>query len=196
MTYVGIIITFVFINNFIFTQLLGLCPFISVSKNMNSAIGVGIAVMFVMISASFGTSLVYSAILVPLQMTYLHIIAFMVIIVVLVHVLEIVIRKTSPVLYRFIGIHLPLIATNCAVLGIAFLCMKNDYNILESVIAGFAAGLGFTLSLVLMSSLREKMAREKVPQALRGTPIAFISAGLMSMAFMAFDMTILKNIIG
>ena len=107
-----------------------------------------------------------------------------------------VIRKISPELYKALGIYLPLITTNCAVLGIAFICVNNEYSILQSVVAGFAAGLGFTLAIILMSSIREKLDRVKVPKALRGAPIAFISAGLMALAFMAFDMAILKNIFG
>ncbi len=196
MSYVGIIITFVFVNNFIFTQFLGLCPFIGVSKKMDSAIGMGFAVVFVMTIASLVTSMVYSQILKPLHIEYLQIIAFILVIAALVQFVEMVIRKISPELYKALGIYLPLITTNCAVLGIAFICVKNDYNVLESVVAGFAAGLGFTLAIILMSAIREKLDTEKVPRALRGAPIAFISAGLMALGFMAFDMAILKNIFG
>jgi electron transport complex protein RnfA len=196
MSYVGIIITFVFINNFIFTQFLGLCPFIGVSKKMDSAVGMGFAVVFVMTVASFVTSLISSQILIPLKIEYLQIISFILVIAALVQFVEMVIRKISPDLYKALGIYLPLITTNCAVLGIAFICVKNEYNVLESVVAGFSAGLGFTLAIILMSSIREKLDMEKVPQALRGAPIAFISAGLMALGFMAFDMAILKNIFG
>jgi len=196
MSYVGIIITFVFINNFIFTQFLGLCPFIGVSRKMDSAVGMGFAVMFVMTVASFVTSLVYTQVLAPLRLEYLQIITFILVIAALVQFVEMVIKKISPELYRALGIYLPLITTNCAVLGIAFICVKNEYNILESVVAGVAAGAGFTLAIILMSAIREKLDREKVPKALRGAPIAFISAGLMALGFMAFDMAILKNIFG
>ena len=192
----GIIITFVFINNFIFTQFLGLCPFIGVSKKMDSAIGMGFAVVFVMTLASFFTSFIYTQILDPLNIEYLEIITFILVIAALVQFVEMVIRKISPELYKALGIYLPLITTNCAVLGIAFICVNNEYSILQSVVAGFAAGLGFTLAIILMSSIREKLDRVKVPKALRGAPIAFISAGLMALAFMAFDMAILKNIFG
>ena len=183
MSYVGIIITFVFINNFVFTQFLGLCPFIGVSKKMDSALGMGFAVVFVMTIASFVTSIIYRHVLIPLHITYLQIIAFILVIAALVQFVEMAIRKVSPALYKSLGIYLPLITTNCAVLGIAFICVKNDYTILESVVAGLAAGVGFTLAIILMSSIREKLDRERVPKALRGAPIAFISAGLMSLAF-------------
>ncbi len=196
MSYVGIIITFVFINNFIFTQFLGLCPFIGVSKKMDSAVGMGFAVVFVMTLSSFFTSVIYTQILDPLNIEYLEIITFILVIAALVQFVEMVIRKISPELYKALGIYLPLITTNCAVLGIAFICVNNEYSILQSVVAGFAAGLGFTLAIILMSSIREKLDRVKVPKALRGAPIAFISAGLMALAFMAFDMAILKNIFG
>ncbi|MFW5842588.1 MAG: electron transport complex subunit RsxA [Spirochaetota bacterium] len=196
MTYIGIIITFVFINNFILTQFLGLCPFIGVSKNVESAVGMGFAVTFVMSLASLTTWAIYNWLLVPFGITYLQTITFILVIAGLVQLVEMVVQKISPPLYRALGIYLPLITTNCAVLGIALIAVRNEYNAIESFIAGFAAGLGFLLAILLMSTLREKLERESVPKYFRGTPIAFITGGLMAMAFMAFDKALLSNLIG
>jgi electron transport complex protein RnfA len=196
MTYVGIIITFVFINNFILTQFLGLCPFIGVSKNVDSAIGMGFAVTFVMSIASVTTWAIYNWLLIPLNLGFLQTITFILVIAALVQLVEMVIQKISPPLYKALGIYLPLITTNCAVLGIALIAVRSDYNGLESFVAGFAAGLGFLLAILLMSTLREKLDSEWVPRPFRGTPIAFITGGLMALAFMAFDKALLRNLIG
>ncbi len=196
MTYVGIIITFVFINNFILTQFLGLCPFIGVSKNMEPAIGMGFAVIFVMSIASLITWMIYTWILVPLGIMYLQTITFILVIAALVQLVEMTIQKTAPPLYKALGIYLPLITTNCAVLGIALIAVRSNYNALESFVAGFSAGVGFMLALVLMSAIREKLDTEWVPKPFRGVPIAFVTAGLMALAFMAFDKALLRNLIG
>ena len=196
MTYIGIIITFVFINNFILTQFLGLCPFIGVSKNVDSAVGMGFAVTFVMSIASLTTWAIYHWLLVPLNLGFLQTITFILVIAALVQLVEMIIQKISPPLYKALGIYLPLITTNCAVLGIALIAVRSGYNALESFIAGFAAGLGFLLAILLMSTLREKLDAEWVPRPLRGTPIAFITGGLMALAFMAFDKALLRNLIG
>ncbi len=196
MSYIGIIITFVFINNFIFTQFLGLCPFIGVSRRVDSAVGMGFAVIFVMSIASLVTWMIYNLALIPLNMAYLQTITFVLVIATLVQLVEMVIQKVSPVLYKALGIYLPLITTNCAVLGIALIAVQKNYNALESFVAGFAAGVGFLLAILLMSSIRERLDAEWVPKPLRGVPIAFVTAGLMAMAFMAFDMGLLKNLIG
>ncbi len=196
MTYIGIIITFVFINNFILTQFLGLCPFIGVSKNVDSAVGMGFAVTFVMSIASLTTWAIYHWLLVPLNLGFLQTITFILVIAALVQLVEMIIQKISPPLYKALGIYLPLITTNCAVLGIALIAVRSGYNALESFIAGFAAGLGFLLAIVLMSTVREKLDAEWVPRPLRGTPIAFITGGLMALAFMAFDKALLRNLIG
>ncbi len=196
MTYVGIIITFVFVNNFILTQFLGLCPFIGVSKNVESAVGMGFAVTFVMSLASIATWVVYRLILVPLSLTFLQTITFILVIASLVQLVEMVIQKISPPLYKALGIYLPLITTNCAVLGIALIAVRNEYGPLESFVGGFAAGLGFLLAILLMSTLREKLDNENVPKPFRGSPIAFITGGLMALAFMAFDKALLTNLIG
>jgi Na+-translocating ferredoxin:NAD+ oxidoreductase subunit A len=196
MTYVGIIITFVFVNNFILTQFLGLCPFIGVSKNVESAVGMGFAVTFVMSIASLVTWIIYNFILIPLNITFLQTITFILVIATLVQLVEMVIQKISPPLYKALGIYLPLITTNCAVLGIALIVIRNNYSALESFVAGFAAGLGFLLAITLMSTIREKLDTEKIPKAFRGVPIAFITGGLMALAFMAFDKALLKNLLG
>jgi len=196
MTYIGIIITFVFINNFILTQFLGLCPFIGVSRNTESAVGMGFAVIFVMSMASITTWAIYNLILVPLGLEFLQTITFILIIATLVQFVEMVIQKVSPALYKALGIYLPLITTNCAVLGIALIAVRSEYNAPESFVAGFAAGVGFLLAILVMSTLREKLDKEWVPKCFRGVPIAFVTAGLMALAFMAFDKALLKNLLG
>jgi electron transport complex protein RnfA len=196
MTYIGIIITFVFINNFILTQFLGLCPFIGVSRNTESAVGMGFAVIFVMSMASITTWAIYNLILVPLGLEFLQTITFILIIATLVQFVEMVIQKVSPALYKALGIYLPLITTNCAVLGIALIAVRSEYNAPESFVAGFAAGVGFLLAILVMSTLREKLDKEWVPKPFRGVPIAFVTAGLMALAFMAFDKALLKNLLG
>ena len=196
MSYVAILITYIFINNFIFTQFLGLCPFIGVSKNSESAIGMGIAVTFVMGLASLITYLVYHFLLVPLQLQYLQTLSFILVIAALVQFVEMIIQKNSPALYQALGIFLPLITTNCAVLGIAIINITQGYNLMESFVAGIAAGLGFTLAIILMSNLREKLDLSPVRKAFKGVPIAFVSGGLMALAFMAFDKALLTNLLG
>ena len=196
MSYIGIIITFVFINNFILAQFLGLCPFIGVSRRTDSAVGMGFAVIFVMSMASLATWAVYRLILVPLNIEYLQTISFILIIAALVQLVEMVIMKISPPLYKALGIYLPLITTNCAVLGIALIAVRSDYNAMESFVAGIAAGIGFLLAIVVMSTIRERLDKEWVPKSFRGVPISFITAGLMALAFMAFDKALLKNLLG
>ena len=196
MTYVGIIITFVFINNFILTQFLGLCPFIGVSKNTESAVGMGFAVTFVMALASLATWAIQKFVLLPLGLEFLQTITFILVIAALVQLVEMIVQKISPPLYKALGIYLPLITTNCAVLGIALISVRSNYNAFESFVAGFAAGLGFLLAILLMSTIREKLDSEWVPKPFRGVPIAFITGGLMALAFMAFDKALLRNLIG
>lgn len=196
MSYVGIIITFVFIENFILTKFLGLCPFIGVSKNTESAIGMGFAVTFVMSIASLTTWAIQRLILVPLGLEFLQTITFILVIATLVQLVEMIIQKISAPLYKALGIYLPLITTNCAVLGIALIAVRSNYNAFESFVAGFSAGLGFLLAIMLMSTIREKLDNEWVPKPFRGVPVAFITGGLMALAFMAFDKALLRNLIG
>lgn len=194
MSYIAILLTFVFINNFILVQFLGLCPFIGVSKSSANAIGMGVSVTFVTTVASVVTWAVYYFLLVPMHLEYLQTLTFILVIASLVQLLEMVIQKISPALYQALGIYLPLITTNCAVLGIAIINITHNYNMMESFTAGFAAGAGFTLAIVLMSNIREKLDLMPVRRAFRGMPIAFISAGLMALSFMAFDKALLTNL--
>lgn len=196
MSLIAIIITYVFINNFILNQFMGMCPFIGVSKDYESAIGMGFAVTFVTSVASLTTWCIQHFLLVPFGLTYLQTITFILVIAALVQFVEMVVRKVSPSLYKSLGIFLPLITTNCAVLGIAIIAVGKNYNAIESFVAGFAAGLGFLLAIVLMSCIREKLADTDIPKPFKGVPIAFITASLMALAFMAFDAALLNNLIG
>ncbi len=196
MSYVGILITYVFISNFILTQFLGLCPFIGVSKNLESATGMGFAVTFVMAIASVTTWLIYHYLLVPFELEYLRTISFILVIASLVQLVEMFIQKISPPLYKALGIYLPLITTNCAVLGIAIINIDSQYSLMESFVAGVAAGIGFLLAILLMSGIRTKLELENIPKVFQGAPIAFISGGLMALAFMAFDKALLSNLLG
>jgi len=156
----------------------------------------GFAVTFVMALASFATWAIYHLILIPLNIEFLQTITFILVIASLVQFVEMVIQKISPPLYKALGIFLPLITTNCAVMGIALIAVQNKYNALESFVAGIAAGLGFLLAIVLMSTIREKLDNEWIPKPFRGVPIAFITGGLMALAFMAFDKALLNNLLG
>ena len=183
----SIIVGAIFINNFIFAKFLGICPFMGVSKKVESSIGMGMAVAFVMTLASAVTWIVYKFLLVPYELEYLQTIAFILIIASLVQFVEMAIQKTSPHLYKALGVFLPLITTNCAVLGVAILNIQEGFNFIETVINGFAGAIGFTLALVLLAGIRERLEYADVPRPFQGVPIAFISAGLLAMAFMGFS---------
>ena len=183
---IAIIISMIFVNNFILTKFLGLCPFFGVSKKTENALGMGLAVIFVMGIASMASWLIYTFVLVPLKIEFLQIITFILIIATLVQLVELFIKKFSEPLYKSLGIYLPLITTNCAVLGVAFLNIQENYSFIASVVAGVAAGVGFTLALLLMSGIRERMELSDIPKPFRGLPIAFIVASLMSLAFLGF----------
>ncbi len=189
----SIIIASIFINNFVLAKFLGLCPYIGVSKKLDSAIGMGMAVIFVMTMASTITWLVYNYLLNPstsifgLDLTFLRTIAFILTIATLVQFVEMVIQKTAPALYKALGIFLPLITTNCAVLGVSILNINEGYNFLETIINGFSAGVGFTLVLILMAGIRERLELADIPESLKGLPIAFIVAGCMALAFLGFS---------
>jgi electron transport complex protein RnfA len=183
----SIIVGAIFINNFIFAKFLGICPFMGVSKKVESSIGMGMAVAFVMTLASAVTWLVYEFLLVPYELEYLQTIAFILIIASLVQFVEMAIQKTSPHLYKALGVFLPLITTNCAVLGVAILNIQQGFNFIETVVNGFAGAIGFTLALVLLAGIRERLEYADVPRPFQGVPIAFISAGLLAMAFMGFS---------
>ncbi|WP_386685890.1 electron transport complex subunit RsxA [Lonepinella sp. MS14437] len=186
MEYILLIISTALINNFVLVKFLGLCPFMGVSKKVDTAIGMGLATMFVMTVASLSAYLVDTYILAPFNAQFLRTLVFILVIAVVVQFTEMLINKTSPTLYRLLGIFLPLITTNCAVLGVALLNINLAHNLTESVVYGFSASLGFSLVLVLFSALRERLAAADVPLPFRGASIALITAGLMSLAFMGF----------
>jgi electron transport complex protein RnfA len=183
----AIIIGAIFVNNFILARFLGLCPFFGVSKKTKPALGMGLAVIFVMTLASVVTWSAYNLILIPLQIEYLQIIVFILVIATLVQFVELFLKKVNPVLHKALGIYLPLITTNCAVLGVAFLNVQENYSFVAALVFGISAGVGFLLALLLMSGIRERLELSKVPEAFKGIPIAFIVAALMSMAFLAFS---------
>ena len=181
-----ILISSIFVNNFVLARFLGICPFLGVSKKVETALGMGMAVTFVLTVASAVTWLVQRFVLAPLGVEYLQTIAFILVIAALVQLVEMVVQKTSPVLYQSLGIFLPLITTNCAVLGLAVLNIQKDYSFLEAVVFAVGAAVGFTLALVLFAGLRERLDLCPVPEAFRGTAIAMVTAGLLSLAFMGF----------
>ena len=174
-------------NNFIFSQFLGICPFLGVSKKVDTAVGMGVAVTFVMGLASAITWLVNTFILVPLSLGYMQTVAFILVIASLVQFIEMFLQKAMPTLYTALGVYLPLITTNCAVLGVALLNIQNNYNFIESVVYGITGGLGFLLAIVLFASIRERLVFAEYPKAFEGFPIALITAGLMALAFMGFS---------
>ncbi|NNI44503.1 electron transport complex subunit RsxA [Pasteurella multocida] len=184
--YILLIISTALINNFILVKFLGLCPFMGVSKKIETAIGMSLATMFVLTVASISAYLINTYILTPLSATFLRTLVFILVIAVVVQFTEMVINKTSPTLYRLLGIFLPLITTNCAVLGVALLNINQAHTLTQSVIYGFGASLGFGLVLVLFAALRERLAAADVPHVFKGASIALITAGLMSLAFMGF----------
>ena len=175
------------VNNVVLSQFLGLCPFLGVSKKMDTAAGMGGAVIFVLTLSSFCTSLIYKFILVKTGMEYLQTIVFILVIAALVQLVEMFLKKTIPALYKSLGVYLPLITTNCAVLGVALLNVQNDYNVLEGTINGFATAVGFTIAIVLMAGLRERIEYNDIPKPFRGMPIVLLTAGLRSIAFFGFS---------
>ena len=193
MSILGIFVAYIFVSNVVLTRFLGLCPYFGVSKDLGSAVGMGAAVTFVLSLASLASSALYTLVLVPLGLEFLKLLSFIFVIAVLVQFVELLMQKFSPALHQVLGVYLPLITTNCAVLGVA-LWNVDEYNIAQSTLAGFAAGLGFTLVLVLMAGIRLRLQLERVPRFLRGAPIAFISAGLMALGFYAFDWSLLENL--
>lgn len=184
---IGIIIGSILINNYIFARFLGICPFMGVSKKVESSMGMGMAVTFVMTLASAVTWVVYYYILVPFNLQYLQTIAFILIVASLVQFVEMAIEKTSPSLYKALGVFLPLITTNCAVLGVAIINIQEKYNFIETTVNGFAAAIGFTIALILLAGTRERLDYADVPKAFQGIAIAFISAGILALAFMGFS---------
>ncbi len=186
MEYVLLIISAALVNNFVLIRFLGICPFLGVSKELPTACGMGLAVIFVITCSSVVTWLFQTFILVPLGLGYLQTIAFILIIATFVQFVELVLRKTSPGLYKALGIYLPLITTNCCVLAVALLNIQSGHSLLQSLAFSFGAAAGFALALLIFTGLREKIERANPPQALRGTAIALVTAGLLSLAFMGF----------
>ena len=174
-------------NNFIFSQFLGCCPFLGVSKKVDTAVGMGVAVTFVMGLASAVCFVVNKYILIPLDLAYMQTVAFILVIASLVQFIEMFLQKAMPALYTALGVYLPLITTNCAVLGVALLNTQNEYNFIESVVYGITGGLGFLLAIVLFASIRERLVFADYPKCWDGFPIALITAGLMALAFMGFS---------
>ncbi|ELY4872258.1 electron transport complex subunit RsxA [Cronobacter sakazakii] len=177
----------VLVNNFVLVKFLGLCPFMGVSKKLESAIGMGMATTFVMTLATIFSWIIDHLILVPLELVYLRTMAFILVIAVVVQFTEMVVRKTSPALYRLLGIYLPLITTNCAVLGVALLSINLNHTFMQSALYGFSASVGFSLVMVLFAAIRERLVVADVPLPFRGNAIALVTAGLMSLAFMGFS---------
>jgi electron transport complex protein RnfA len=185
--YALILLSTVLVNNFVLVKFLGLCPFMGVSRKLESAFGMGMATTFVLTLSSTLSYLINEGLLVPLQLEYLRTISFILIIAVVVQLTEIIVRATSPLLHQVLGIYLPLITTNCAVLGVALLNVQHSNGLVESILYGFGAALGFSLVLILFAALRERLLAADIPSPFQGASIALITAGMMSLAFMGFS---------
>jgi electron transport complex protein RnfA len=187
MSYIIIIISAVLVNNIVLMQFLGICPFLGVSKRISTAAGMAGAVAFVMVLATITTYLIQKFILDPLGLAYLQTIAFILVIAALVQLVEIILKKVSPALYQALGIFLPLITTNCAILGVAILTIQKDFNLMEGVVFAVSNAIGFGLALTIFAGIREHLDLQNIPKGLKGTPIALITAGILAMAFMGFS---------
>ena len=183
----ALVIGAIFVNNVVLAQFLGICPFLGVSKDVKSSVGMGGAVLFVMLLATLVTYLIMQYVLIPLNLQYLQTIAYILVIAALVQMVEIVLKKVAPALYQALGVFLPLITTNCAVLGVAILVMQKNMNLLQSVVYATSIAVGFTLALVIFAGIREQMELTGVPKGMKGTPIALVTAGILAMAFMGFN---------
>ena len=186
MEYILIIISAVFVNNIVLIKFLGICPFIGVSNKVETSIGMTGAVAFVMVIATIVTYLMQQYVLIPLGITFMRTITFILVIASLVQMVEIILKKVSPALYQALGIFLPLITTNCAILGVAVLAVQNNYNLLESVVFAIANAIGFGIALTIFSGIREQLELTDLPEAMKGVPIAFVVAGLLALAFLGF----------
>ena len=182
-----ILVSSAIVNNVVLSQFLGLCPFLGVSKSVETAAGMGGAIIFVITLSSFVTGIIYYAILVPTNLTYLQTIVFILLIAALVQFVEMFLKKTMPSLYQALGVYLPLITTNCAVLGVALTNVQKEYNVLQGTVNGFATAVGFTISIVLMAGIREKIQYNDIPDAFKGFPTVLLTAGLMAIAFFGFS---------
>ena len=187
MEYIGIIIVAIFVNNVVLSHFLGICPFLGVSKQVDTAIGMGLAVTFVLTIATIVTFLLQKGILEPFNLQYLQTITFILVIAALVQMVEIILKKISPALYQALGVFLPLITTNCVILGVALLVIQKDFSLIESVVYAIATAIGYAMALIIFSSIREQLALTKVPKSIQGIPVALITAGIIAMAFMGFS---------
>lgn len=187
MEYILIFITAIFVNNIVLSQFLGICPFLGVSQKVNTAIGMSGAVAFVLVLATLVTYLVQIFVLNPLGLEYLQTISFILVIASLVQMVEIVLKKVAPPLYQALGVFLPLITTNCAVLGVAIAVIQKDYDLVQSLVYAFSTALGFGVALIVFAGLREQLAMVKVPKGMQGVAITMVTAGLLSLAFMGFS---------
>lgn len=185
--YLLLFVAAVFVNNVVLSQFLGICPFLGVSKKVDTAIGMGAAVTFVLALSTMCTSLLQKFVLEPFDMVYMQTISFILVIAALVQMVEIILKKVSPALYQALGVFLPLITTNCCVLGVAILVIQKEYTLLESVVYAISIAIGFTLALVVFAGIREQLSRTELPASMKGIPIALISAGILAMAFMGFS---------
>lgn len=186
MEYLLIIIAAIFVNNVVLSQFLGICPFLGVSSKVSTSIGMSGAVTFVIVLSTIVTFVLQHYVLDPLGISYMQTIVFILVIASLVQVVEIVLKKISPSLYQALGIFLPLISTNCAVLGVAILVIKKDFGLLQGVVYAFSTAIGFGLAMVIMAGIREQMELSDIPRGMRGTPIALLTAGILALAFMGF----------
>lgn len=187
MEYVLIFITAIFVNNVVLSQFLGICPFLGVSKKVSTASGMGAAVTFVLVLATIVTYLIQHYVLDPNDLGYLQTIAFILVIASLVQMVEIILKKVSPSLYQALGVFLPLITTNCCILGVAILVIQKDYDLLQGIVYSFSTAIGFALAMIVFAGLREQLQFSRVPKAVEGMPIALVTAGLLAMAFMGFS---------
>jgi electron transport complex protein RnfA len=187
MEYILLIISAVLVNNVVLVQFLGICPFLGVSNKIDTSIGMGVAVIFVMSLANLVTYLIQNYVLEPLHIQFMQTITFIFVIAFLVQVVEIILKKAAPALYQALGIYLPLITTNCAVLGIAILAVQKDYNMVMSVVYAASIAVGFTLALILMAGIREQLSLAETPKGMKGFPLSLVTAGLLSLAFMGFS---------
>ena len=187
MEYLLIFISAIFVNNIVLSQFLGICPFLGVSKKIDTSIGMGVAVAFVLTLATLVTFLVQKFVLDPFGLGYLQTLVFILVIAALVQMVEIILKKVSPALYQALGIFLPLITTNCAVLGVAILVIQRDYNLLESLVYAFSTAIGFAVALVVFAGIREQLALVKIPKGMQGMSIVLVTAALLALSFMGFS---------
>jgi electron transport complex protein RnfA len=187
MEFVVIIVGAIFVNNIVLAQFLGICPFLGVSNKVETAAGMSAAVTFVMTLATIVTYLIETLILIPLKIKFLETVAFILVIAALVQMVELILKKVSQPLYQALGVYLPLITTNCAIMGVALLVFKKNYDLVQSVVFAIATAIGFGLALIVFAGIREKLELYDIPEAMKGAPIALVTAGLLSLAFMGFS---------